>query len=153
MKTEQQSLFPEDQQPEEATPLEELRLDYIVARKDHDYADENKKKAYKKYKKAESKLVDAMLEQGVLSQKGDDGMTFSLKRFVDFKANEANMDEVLEFLEGQGEVRDDYVGKSIKKARLREFLKDFIEERGMLDIPESMDINERPNLSVRGWRQ
>jgi hypothetical protein len=153
VRLEQQPLFPEDAEPEQETPLEELRLTYILARKDHEYADEKKKAAYKAYKKAEGELVDAMLEQGVMSQKSSDGMTFSLKRFVDFKANEANNEEVLEFLEANGEVPDDYVGKSIKKARLREFLKVYIEERGLLEIPESMAVDERPSLSVRGWKQ
>jgi hypothetical protein len=153
MKLEQQPLFPEEEKPKEATPLEELRLTYILARRDHEYADEKKKAAYKAYKKAEGQLVDAMAKAGVMSQKSDDGMTFSLKRFVDFRANEANSDEILEWLENNGEVRDDFVGKSIKKVRLREFLKGYIEERGLMEIPESMDVSERPNLSVRGWKQ
>jgi hypothetical protein len=154
VKTKQLELFPDDSgEPSEDLKFEDVVADYIVARRFHEEIDAKKKKAYKAYKAAESKLVDAMLDNGELSRKFETGITLSLKKFVDFKANEANTQEVLEWLEEQGEVADDYVGKSIKKVRLREFLKNHIAENGSIqDIPESMEVDERPNLSVNGWK-
>ena len=131
------------------------RLDtYVAARQDYDAKRRLASEAEEVRRRAESELVNAMLDAGTKSIGRDDGSLFSLRKNFSFSLTEANMQQAREWLlESEGD-DSPFVKEVVSKPALTELLKKKMEDGiDALELPAFLKVNTMPGISVRGWKQ
>jgi len=126
-------------------------VDYVIARRDYEEAKARASNLHHHMKAAERRLVDAMIDAETKTIKRTDGLSFTVTPSIGFAANEANFDQTQEWLSENGLTPEDYISRRTNRKRLRTTLKEFIQERGEVDLPEFLEIDTTPIISVRGW--
>lgn len=127
--------------------------EFYKAREDYDRAHEISVHAHALMKDAERVAVEKMLDAGTNSLGLDDGTHVSLRKRFSCSVTENNEDQIREWLtEVEGDDAQFIVEKVHKPALVEWMRKKFEETMDEGDVPDFLNLNTSPALTVRGWK-
>lgn len=136
--------------------VNDLIDEYYNMRSDHDQLKAETAAAYKGMQRAEAKLVDAMLDEGVNSVGRDsDGTHISLRKRFTISVTVENEQQIRDWLTEEVGDDTDFVVEKLNKTAVTDLVKQKVEVdlEPETEIPEFLKLNTSPTVSVRGWKE
>ena len=129
------------------TDLKSWINNYYQARNAYEAAKEESTRLYHAMQSAEVSLVDAMVDEGVAKVDLDDGTSVGLRKQFTISVTKANMHDIRDWL--LSSIGDDmqFVEEVVSKPALTSYLR----ENPDMEVPDFLNLNTRPAISVRGW--
>lgn len=128
--------------------------DYYQARAHYDECRAMSNEADRARRKAEAKVVDAMLDESCEGMKRNDGTSIALRQQFSLSVTVDNQDMIRGWLvETEGDDAP-FVEEKVNKEALIELVKARIHQSEVPeeDFPDFLNVSTRPGLSVRGWK-
>ena len=140
--------------------MKEVLAEYRDARIRKDAANFEFKQAQERFKAAEKKLAEHLVDQGLRNTTDDVGRQYSLRPAFWYRKSKDIAEKVLSWLETRGQDPEQYWEPSLKTKRLTEYLKTVFENEGKAPLPDSetgvpqfLNLDTTPTISVRGWKE
>lgn len=127
---------------------------YYAARRDYEAKKKVSNEAYAAWRRTETAVIDAMLENQVKSLERDDGTKPSLVRSATVSVTKDNFDEIRQWLTEQVGDDKDFVDTVVSKPAVLAFVKKLVDKEKWdeTDFPACLSVSTRPTLRVAGWR-
>lgn len=140
--------------------MKEILAEYREARVRKDAANFEFKEAQERFKAAEKKLAQHLLDQKLRNTTDDEGRQYSLRPAFWYKKGKDVTEKVLHWLEKRQQDPEQYWEPKLKTKRLTEYLKEVYEAEGKAPLPDSetgvpefMKLDTTPTIAVRGWKE
>ena len=95
--------------------------------------------------------MDSLCEAGVKSIKDDDDVLYHLHPNCFVTTREEVFEPTVEWLKQEGVVIEDFVKQAIVGRRLREYVKELLETKGELAMPDFLGLDTAPGITAKGW--